>query len=96
MNGYATNRESQDPSVPSKNHENGTECLTDETTLVSQKSAVEESSDSSNILRDGGEVDVVLISEQQEGLGDAAVQNPSLRVGAHHICHCRYLQNLHS
>ncbi|XP_024378593.1 uncharacterized protein [Physcomitrium patens] len=56
--------------------------------LKAKKSAVEESSDSSNILRDGGEVDVVLISEQQEGLGDAAVQNPSLRVGAHHICHC--------
>lgn len=58
-----------------------------------QKGAVKGTSVSSNILPDVGEVDVVLISEQQEGIGDAkGVQNPSLRVGAHHICHCRYAQ----
>jgi hypothetical protein len=34
---------------------------------------------------DSGSVDVVLISEQQEGMG--TVQE-SLRVGAHHVCHC--------
>lgn len=40
-----------------------------------------------NPMSDSGSVDVVLISEQQEGMG--AVQD-SLRVGAHHVCHCRY------
>lgn len=61
--------------------------------LEFQKSVVKGTSVSSNILPDVGEVDVVLISEQQEGMGDTkGVQNPNLRVGAHHICHCRYEQ----
>ncbi|CAK9197509.1 unnamed protein product [Sphagnum jensenii] len=38
-----------------------------------------------NPMSDSGSVDVVLISEQQEGMG--TVQD-SLRVGAHHVCHC--------
>jgi len=56
--------------------------------LQQKNDAVEGTSGSLNNLSDGGEVDVVLISEQQEGEGDVGVQNSGLRVGAHHICHC--------
>ena len=62
---------------------------TDKALLAFQKNAGEGLSNFLNILPDGGEVDVVLISEQQEG--DAAVPNSNVRVGAHHVCHCRYL-----
>ncbi|KAG0593829.1 hypothetical protein M758_UG023200 [Ceratodon purpureus] len=56
--------------------------------LQAKKNTIEDSSSFLNTLPDGGEVDVVLISEQQEGVGDAAVQASNVRVGAHHICHC--------
>lgn len=70
--------------------------ITNNTIWASQKGAVDGLSGSLNDLPEGGEVDVVLISEQQEGGGEAAAPNSGLRVGAHHICHCRYVQILQS
>ncbi|KAG0574737.1 hypothetical protein KC19_VG286600 [Ceratodon purpureus] len=56
--------------------------------LQAKKNAVEGPLSLLNTLPDGGEVDVVLISEQVEGVGAAALQTSNVRIGAHHICHC--------
>ncbi|CAK9860998.1 unnamed protein product [Sphagnum jensenii] len=53
--------------------------------LLAQMDADKHITAATNPMSDSGLVDVVLISEQQEGMG--TVQD-SLRVGAHHVCHC--------